>query len=111
MDRFCAGGHACQIPVRELDRDGCAVKTITEACRTALERDGSDAVVLGCAGMSELRARLAAELGVPVVDGVTAGVLAVQSPVTLGLRTGDRGEFAAPPAKGYTGPLAECGAT
>jgi allantoin racemase len=109
MDRFCAGVHACEIPVLELDRDPTAIKTITEACRTALERDGSDAVVLGCAGMSELCGQLSAELGVPVVDGVTAGVLAVQSLVTLGLRTGDRGEFAAPPAKAYTGLLAEFG--
>lgn len=109
MDRHCLGVHACEIPVLELDRDPEAFKTILEACRTALERDGSDAVVLGCAGMSELCARLSDELGVPVVDGVAAGVLLVQSLVTLGLRTGDRGEFAAPPPKPYSGPLAGFG--
>jgi allantoin racemase len=44
----------------------------------------------------------------PVVDGVAAGTLLVQSLVTLGLRTGTTGsgrEFSAPPPKPYTGLL------
>jgi allantoin racemase len=109
MGRHCRGVHACEIPVLELDTDPDAVKTITGACRAALERDGSDAVVLGCAGMSELCAELTHELGVPVVDGVRAGVLAIQSLVTMGLRTGDREEFAPPPPKPYTGLLRDLG--
>jgi allantoin racemase len=101
--------HACEIPVLELDTDPAAVKTITEACRAALEADGSDAIVLGCAGMGGLAAGLGEQLGVPVVDGVTAAVLAVRSLVTMGLRTGARDEFAPPPAKPYTGLLREFG--
>jgi allantoin racemase len=81
------------------------VKVITEACRVALDRDGSDAIVLGCAGMADLCAVISAELGVPVVDGVAAATLMVQSLVTLGLRTGARGEFATPLPKKYTGLL------
>jgi allantoin racemase len=110
MRRFCLGVHACDIPVLELDSDPYGVKTITEACRAALESDGSDAIVLGCAGMSALCARIGEELGVPVVDGVQAAVLTVQSLVTMGLRTGSTGEFAAPPAKPYAGILREFGA-
>ena len=79
MRRFCLGVHACDIPVLELDTDPAAVKTITEACRTALETDDSDAIVFGCAGMSALCTEIGAELGVPVVDGVQAAVLTVQS--------------------------------
>ncbi len=109
FERQCRGVHACEIPVLELDRDPRAEETITRACRAALDADASDAVVLGCAGMSELAGRLTAVLGVPVVDGVTAGLLAVQSLITLGLRTGDRGEFAAPPEKPYSGLLKEFG--
>jgi len=109
MRRFCLGVHACDIPVLELDSDPAAVKTVTEACRTALETDGSDAIVLGCAGMSALCAEIGAELGVPVVDGVQAAVLTVQSLVTMGLRTGAAGEFAPPPAKPYAGILRDFG--
>jgi allantoin racemase len=40
-----------------------------------------------------------------VVDGVAAATRTVESIIALGLLTGDRGEFARPPAKPYTGLL------
>src|ERR1700704_4167945 len=102
MQRFCCGIHACEIPVLELDSDPDARKVITEACRDAVEADGSDSVVLGCAGMADMCSDISAELGVPVIDGVTAATLTVRSLVTMGLRTSKRGEFATPPPKAYT---------
>ena len=102
MQRFCCGIHACEIPVLELDTDPDARKVITEACRDAVEADGSDSVVLGCAGMADMCSDISAELGVPVIDGVTAATLTVRSLVTMGLRTSKRGEFATPPPKAYT---------
>lgn len=101
MSRFCRGYHACEIPVLDLETDPMATKLVTEACREAVERDRSDAVVLGCAGMADMCRHISEEIGVPVVDGVSAATLAVQSLVTMGLRTGKAGEFAAPPAKEY----------
>jgi allantoin racemase len=103
MHRFCRGIHACEIAVLDLETDPDARKIITEACRDALEADDSDAIVLGCAGMADMCAAISAELGVPVIDGVTAATLTVQSLITLGLRTSKRGEFATPPEKEYTG--------
>ncbi len=102
MQRFCRGIHACEIAVLDLDTDPDARKIITEACRDAVESDGSDVVVLGCAGMADMCAPISAELGVPVVDGVTAATLTVQSLVAMGLGTSKRGEFAAPLPKDYT---------
>lgn len=102
MQRFCRGIHACDIPVLDLDTDPVARKVVTEACHDAIEADGSDVVVLGCAGMVDMGAQISAELGVPVVDGVSAATLTVQSLVGMGLGTSKRGEFAAPPAKNYT---------
>ncbi|KIQ18289.1 aspartate/glutamate racemase family protein [Rhodococcus sp. MEB064] len=104
--RACRGIHACEIAVLDLETDPDALKIITEACRTAVEVDGSDAVVLGCAGMADLCRHISDEIGVPVVDGVSAATLFVQSLVTLGLRTSRRGEFAQPLPKTYTGLLA-----
>jgi allantoin racemase len=92
-----------RFPVLDLGTDPNARKVITEACRDAVEADGSDVVVLGCAGMADLCTPISAELGVPVVDGVGAATLTVQSLVTLGLRTSKRGEYAMPPAKLYSG--------
>ncbi|MGU3500044.1 aspartate/glutamate racemase family protein [Mycobacterium sp. C31M] len=101
MERFCRGYHACEIPVLDLETDPQAFKLVTEACRDAVESDGSDAVVLGCAGMAAMCAAISAEIGVPVVDGVTAATLTVQSLITMGLSTGKRGEYATPPVKEY----------
>ncbi|MGW4094275.1 aspartate/glutamate racemase family protein [Nocardia sp. NPDC004750] len=110
MRRFCRGIHACEIPVLALDTDPDARKIVTEVCREAVEADRSDAIVLGCAGMADLSAQVRAEVGVPVVDGVAAATLTVQSLLTLGLRKSGRGEFAAPPPKPYTGSLRSFGA-
>lgn len=101
MQRFCRGIHACEIAVLDLDTDPDARKIVTEACREALETDESDAIVLGCAGMADMCAAISAELRVPVIDGVSAATLTVQSLITLGLRTSKRGEFAAPPPKRF----------
>ncbi|MGW5316774.1 aspartate/glutamate racemase family protein [Nocardia thailandica] len=106
VDRFCRGLHACDLPVLDLETDPDARKIVTEACRAAVAADRSDAVVLGCAGMADLTAHITAEIGVPVIDGVAAATLTAQSLLTQGLRKSGRGEFAAPPAKPYTGMLA-----
>ncbi|HTI77123.1 MAG TPA: aspartate/glutamate racemase family protein [Mycobacterium sp.] len=102
MQRFCRGIHACEIPVLDLDTDPDARKVITEACREALESDRSDVIVLGCAGMADMCHQISAELRVPVVDGVTAAVLTVQSLIMLDLRTSKRGEYAEPLPKAYS---------
>ena len=46
VESRCAGVHACDIAVLDLETDPAAYKTILESCRTALERDRSEVVVL-----------------------------------------------------------------
>ncbi|MEV4349762.1 aspartate/glutamate racemase family protein [Actinoplanes sp. NPDC049596] len=101
----CRGVHACDIPVLRLESDPGVRKKVLDLAREALTADGSDVIVLGCAGLADLPAWLSAELGVPVIDGVAAATTLVQSLVTLGLRTSGRDEYAAPPPKAYTGIL------
>ncbi|WP_062986688.1 aspartate/glutamate racemase family protein [Nocardia anaemiae] len=108
MQRFCRGIHACEIPVLALE-DPDARKIITEACGDAVDADGSDAVVLGCAGMADLCDHIRDQIGVPVIDGVAAATLTVQSLITLGLRKSGRGEFATPAPKSYRGLLRSFG--
>jgi allantoin racemase len=103
---FCRGVHACDIPVLELEKDPTVVDRVIRLGAEALKRDGSDVIVLGCAGMADLCATVTESLGVPVVDGVTAAVTFAESLVRLGLRTSPREEFAKPRAKEYTGALA-----
>ncbi len=99
MDRFCLGVHACEIPVLDLETDSRARAIVTDACRTAIKVDRSDSIVLGCAGMADICHSISEEIGVPVVDGVSAATVLVQSLVTLGLRTAKHGEYASPPKK------------
>jgi allantoin racemase len=102
MAGFCRGVSACDVPVLEVE---AAVDAVVAACLTAVAADRSDVVVLGCAGMTAQRQEIERRVGVPVVDGVQAAVLQVESLVRMGLRTSAAGEFAAPPPKPYSGLL------
>ena len=102
----CRGVHACDIPVLALDGDPAVLPRVVALARAALDRDGSDVIVLGCAGLADLAAAVEAELGVPVIDGVATATVLVQSLVTLRLRTSRRDEYARPPVKPYSGALA-----
>ncbi len=107
MARFCARVRACELPVLDLERPGSAARErIVAECRAALDEDGAEVIVLGCAGMTDLCAHIGALLDVPVVDGVAAATLQVQSLVRQGLRTSKRGALARPLAKPYAGLLA-----
>ena len=71
----CRGVRGTDLPVLELeDPKSGAYGRILEECRRALIDDKSGAIVLGCAGMADLCHSLSKELGVPVIDGVAAGV-------------------------------------
>ena len=48
------------------------------------DEDGADVVVLGCAGLGTYRAALQAELGIPVIDPVQAGVALACTHAELG---------------------------
>jgi allantoin racemase len=98
----CRSIYACEVPVLELDDPGSeARKLVVDHCRRAVEYDEADSVVLGCAGMADFCTDVSEQVGVPVIDGVTAGVLLVESMVKLGLRTSTRSEYAAPLPKTY----------
>lgn len=108
--RTCLGVHACDIPVLDLETNPETAEILTKSCEQALIADGSDAIVLGCAGMADLAARIGARIGAPVIDGVAAGIGMLEAMAAMGLRTGTRsGEFARPIPKGYTGKMREFG--
>ena len=107
MRRFCRKVRGTDLAVLELEREGSdAYRIIVEECRRALAEDGAGAIVLGCAGMADLCARITGEIGVPVIDGVGAAVKLVESLVSLGLGTSKLGDYARPQPKAYTGELA-----
>ncbi|HEX8510651.1 MAG TPA: aspartate/glutamate racemase family protein [Propionibacteriaceae bacterium] len=97
---MCHSIYACEVPVLELDQPASeARKLVVELCRRAVESDQSDAILLGCAGMADFCHEVSEQVGVPVIDGVTAGVTFVDALLRLGLQTSTRSEYASPIAK------------
>jgi allantoin racemase len=100
----CARVRASDVAVLALEEPGSNARAqISEEIGRALREDRADAVVLGCAGMADLAADLSREHGVPVVDGVAAGVKLVEALAGLGLRTSKAGGYAPPLSKAYHG--------
>lgn len=93
----CTSIRSVGLSTRELDRDpDAASAAVVEAARAAVEHDGAEVVVLGCGGLAGLDAHVSREVGVPVVDPVTTGVVLAESLVRLGLRTSNLGSCAPP---------------
>lgn len=104
----CASVRATGLGVAELEDDVAATaKAVAHQARAAVEEDGAEVVVLGCAGMAGLGEAVAAEVDVPVVDGVAAAVKLAESLVHLGLTTSKVRAYARPVARPLAGwPLA-----
>ena len=73
MDRF-VGERPLDMTVAEAASGDDTLARMVSVGRELIERDGANAVVMGCAGMSRHRAALEAELGVPVIDPTQAAV-------------------------------------
>jgi allantoin racemase len=103
----CARVRAADAPVLALeDPNSGARRLIEKEIERALDEDGAEAIVLGCAGMTDLARDLERQAGVPVLDGVACAVSLAESLVRLGLRTSKRNTYAAPLAKAYAGAFA-----
>ncbi|WP_295046669.1 aspartate/glutamate racemase family protein [uncultured Paracoccus sp.] len=97
----CARVRSSEVAVLELEEPGSdASSRISAEIARAIAEDRAEAIVLGCAGMTDLAGRLSAEHGVPVLDGVSCAVALCESMVRLGLRTSRLGGYApVPPHK------------
>jgi allantoin racemase len=100
----CVRVRASDVPVLALEEPGSDARRRIEAeIERALVEDGAEAIVLGCAGMTDLAHDLAEKAGVPVLDGVACAVSLAESLVRIGLMTSKRNSYAPPLAKPYAG--------
>jgi allantoin racemase len=103
----CARVRAADVAVLDLETPGSAARgRISREIDRAIQDDRAEAIVLGCAGMTDLAAELAREHGLPVIDGVAAAVKLAESLCALGLKTSKRGAYASPLPKRYAGMFA-----
>ncbi len=92
----CVRVRATNIPVLKLEEgDPKTLDKIRLEIRNAIEHDHAEAIVLGCAGMADLMAHLSQEFGLPVIDGVAAGVALAEALVNSGLKTSKIGAYSA----------------
>ena len=74
--------------------------------KTILE-DNSEAIILGCAGMSNLAKDLELNHGLPVIEGVSSAVVLTEGLINLQIKTSKIGSYALPRDKNYIGYLSK----
>lgn len=72
---------------REFRTDWHSADSFIETGRRAIQEDGAEVLVLGCAGMGHITKRMEEELGVPVLDGVVCALIVATGLVKAGLST------------------------
>jgi len=92
----CVRVRATNIPVLKIEEgDPETLSKIRSEIREAIEHDNAEAIVLGCAGMTDLMADLSEEFGLPVIDGISAGITFAEALVNNGLKTSKIGAYSA----------------
>jgi len=93
----CASVRASDVPVLELEnKHGDARQRISSEIEKAIKEDKAEAIVLGCAGMTNLAAEFQETYGLPVLDGVVCALSLCESMARLGLKTSRLGGYASP---------------
>ncbi len=101
---------AADVRVLDLEEPGSAAcGKVSATIGRAIRDHAAEAIVLGCAGMTDLAAALAAEHEVPVIDGVAAAVKLCEGLVALRLKTSKAGTYASPSPKAFAGFLSDFG--
>ncbi|MCZ4354746.1 aspartate/glutamate racemase family protein [Roseovarius aestuarii] len=95
--RACAQVRAVDLPVLSLETaPERTEKLLLREIAKAIREDRAEAIILGCMGMAEIKKRLSEATGLPIVDGVTAGIAMAEAIVRSGYRTSKTGGFAYP---------------
>ena len=104
MEKFCKSCRSTGLGVLDFDRDQAAgLKALEDQSRICVEKDGAEAIVLGCAGFVQFVDALRERLGVPVIDGVSPAVKMCEALVDMGFKTSKKNLWADPEAKEILG--------
>jgi allantoin racemase len=74
-------------------------RLIVEHARRAIDEDGAEAILLGCAGLGPIDKTMQAELGVPVLDGTACAVTLIEGLHAYGITTSKTKAFLRPEPK------------
>jgi allantoin racemase len=97
MERRCRRIRAIDVAVGDcIDLDEAIEMAMLAEARAALAQDGAEAIILGCAGLSNLVAPMSRALSVPVIDGVSVAFKMVEGLAALGLSTSKHRSYGYP---------------
>jgi allantoin racemase len=100
LSHFLASVCSLDLSVAETDSDPELTKRrIFEVAGKAVEQDGAEVIVLGCAGMAGYSAELEEKLSIKVLDPTATAFKMAEAMVDLGLSQAKVGLFAPPPPK------------
>jgi len=95
-----ASALSMDMPVLEMDAHPEKAKArIMELGREAIEEEGVEVIILGCAGLSGYADDIEQELGVVVLDPTSVALKVAEALVDLGVRHSKVRRFARPPEK------------
>ncbi len=97
MGKFCKKVRAADIPVLDLERDGDAAFNKLEAeIKLAVQQDECEAIILGCAGMTDLTMQLTESCKIPVIDGVLISFKFIEALISASINTSKVNAYAMP---------------
>ncbi|MFM1652657.1 aspartate/glutamate racemase family protein [Brevibacillus sp. B_LB10_24] len=101
---FCKSIRSTGLSVLDFERDPeRGLQALAETSRKAVEEDGAECILLGCAGFVTFVEDLQKELGVPVMDGVSPAVKLAECLVDMGSQTSKALSWSAPERKQLKG--------
>jgi len=100
----CKSIRSTGLSVLEFDRNlEKGLKALSEASKKAVEEDGAECILLGCAGFVSFVEELQRNLGVPVLDGVSPAIKLAECLVDMGCQTSKHLTWGFPEKKEITG--------
>lgn len=101
---FCRSIRSTGLSVLEFGRNPeMGLAALAQQGRKAVEEDGAECILLGCAGFVDFVDSLKEELGVPVLDGVMPAIKLAEAYVKMGVKTSKANTFAYPETKEIKG--------
>ena len=104
----CVSISAIEVPVLDLEEiSNDNLDKLNKGIEKTILEDNSEAIILGCAGMSNLAKDLELNHGLPVIEGVSSAVILTEGLINLQIKTSKIGSYALPREKQYTGFLSK----
>ena len=100
LSHFLASVRSLDLSVAETDSDPAKTKQrLLDVARVAVESDGAEVIIMGCAGMAGYAAEIEEQLGAKVIDPAAVALKTAEAMTDLGLTHAKIGLYARPPEK------------